>query len=285
MINSRLQLLKTDYMPIPALATYDNLIINTFFKYFPEGKVYGKWLAFKYAGISDRCNEADCLVKSGQETINQVNSLISKFKDLKYLENTSKRHLPLQNERIHNQIKIKIKIEDYRFNLIINLNETIPPEDVVIKCNRMVMNRDWKVNNMMRYHKPVIAHDRDVKKKIVTLDKPNPTNHSYQNRYNIFKFIKDVSYYQTSGFDVKPYLDPVGYSHFFPPKIKICHDKSHNCPICMECINSEDPEEDFGLGIILKCKHAFHLDCLEDHVVQIGVNASQCPICRKDIDY
>lgn len=53
-------------------------------------------------------------------------------------------------------------------------------------------------------------------------------------------------------------------------------DNEDTCTICLECVNWNLGEKD---GIVLKCNHAFHVEC----IFQYAIDVHQCPNCRCEL--
>lgn len=53
-------------------------------------------------------------------------------------------------------------------------------------------------------------------------------------------------------------------------------DNDDTCTICLEGVNWDLGEKE---GIVLKCNHAFHTEC----IFQYAIDIHQCPNCRCDL--
>ena len=60
------------------------------------------------------------------------------------------------------------------------------------------------------------------------------------------------------------------------PKGEIFHDKSNECPICLETYEQNDDK-----FILSNCRHMFHKECIRETMKRINT----CPICRTEINY
>lgn len=65
-------------------------------------------------------------------------------------------------------------------------------------------------------------------------------------------------------------------SVYYNTKVKINNDQNMFCPICQSDvkINTEIIRE-------LKCKHTFHLECIDKWFL----SKSECPLCKKNLDH
>ncbi len=229
-------------------------VVKAIFKLQPDALIYGKYVANYLLGASELTQGLDFVFQSKSN----INTIINYFKNKRFYQH--KREFTYLDDSLY---LINLKISDRMIYLMISIGKPWIKNTFRALC--FSMNYSHGISPIFNQKYNLI--EKDIKQKSLYLIddlkvfKRSHSDFIYRNSY--FKIIKDLIELRDTGWI---FLDFIDYNVYGGTG-------DGDCAICLESYLS-------GYSLVLRCGHIFHLECLEEHVIQLGEYNNNCPLCR-----